>query len=194
MSTSNRNKCLQYFITLPRWYQLENFSEIANKLPPRKWCYIVQEDHDDDDKNLERNSKIHYHVSIIFKKGISKSNLLKWIKNEWPDDYARIDVQATRSFTNVLDYLKKESIISYEDGERPSKLRDSSSKAMDKAITFLEQAQKKIEADRRWEDWKYWLGTDWMDEASREIADARSWLDHLYNDGPRPYSSPPVSD
>lgn len=118
---SNRNKCTQYFLTFPRWETLTDLGIIKVRLPPVSWIFVVQEDHDEDDQDLNRNSKIHYHVSLIFKKGIAKSGLLAWLQKEWPSDWKRIDVQATKSFQNTLDYLRKESNVFYEYGTRPGR-------------------------------------------------------------------------
>lgn len=114
----NRHGVYQWFITWSRWGPY-TFAEVIDKLPPTKWCYIVEEDHEDPDKDVERNSMIHLHASVVFKHEIAFHKLRRWIEKTWPDDYKRIDYEPTKSFKDALDYCRKESLEFMERGCRP---------------------------------------------------------------------------
>ena len=114
---TNRNKISQFFITFPQWERYESPEVLAKLLPPYKWIYAVQEDHDSD-KDVK---DIHYHVAIIVKYPITKAKMLTYFKSKFPDCYKRIDVQAMASVNSSIEYFNKESAIFYEDGIRPKK-------------------------------------------------------------------------
>lgn len=107
----NRNKISQFFITYPKWVEYESPKRMMDFLPPCKWAYIVQENHED--------NGIHYHVACIVKYPITKAKLLLYFKGTFPDQYKRIDVQAMASWKSSIEYLQKESLIFYEHGSRP---------------------------------------------------------------------------
>jgi len=98
MADSNRNPIKQWFITFPqtdttRQAFLESF-------PPYELGMVAQESHQD--------GGLHLHMLIVLKKALTKSKLLQYIQRKWPDDYKRINVQITKSKSDVADYLHKE--------------------------------------------------------------------------------------
>lgn len=116
MTSNNRNKTLQWFVTFPRCTNLsscnrEELGTFAHKFPPYEWVYVVCEKHDE-----PGDPDSHYHMSIKFIKGITHSKLLDWIKLQWPDDWKRIHIAPTRSLIKTVQYMKKESLLHYEDG------------------------------------------------------------------------------
>lgn len=125
MPITNRNKVSNYFVTFPRWEEVE-LSSIPDKLPGASYYFIVKEEHEDADPDPERCSMIHYHISIVLKQGITFKKLLDWIKREWPSDWKRIEIETTKSFDKSIDYLKKESRDYLEFGQRPDKKKMSS--------------------------------------------------------------------
>lgn len=124
MPITNRNKVTHYFITFPRWKQVD-LKEIPNKLPPMAWYIIVEEKHEDEDPDKERNSMIHYHISLILKQGIPFKKFIDWITKEWPHDYKRIKLETTKSWEDSIEYCKKESKNFLEFGENPVKKKMS---------------------------------------------------------------------
>lgn len=108
MPVTNRNKVSNYFITFPRWTEVD-MQSIADKLPKMSYYIIVKEFHDDNDKDVTRNSMIHYHISLILKQGLPFKKFLDWIKREWPEDWKRVKLETTKSFDDSVDYLTKES-------------------------------------------------------------------------------------
>lgn len=133
--SDNRHKIGQFFITLPRWKDVDDLHEIYKMLPPTNWCYIVKEFHDDVDPDKSRNSNIHYHMSVILRNKISKKKLLAWFENIFPNDYKRIDIEATKNFEATLLYMQKESKICFESGTRPVALAKKKAISLQKITT-----------------------------------------------------------
>lgn len=106
MSVENRNKCKQYFITFP--HRLGTKEQFARDMPPWDWCWCAEEGLDTDNP--------HFHCLVKLKHGISKSAYLTWIRTRFPNDYKRIDVQATRSLTDSISYTSKEDPKPFEEG------------------------------------------------------------------------------
>lgn len=135
----NRNPISQWFITFPQW---ENYSDIRTFkkfIPESSWGLVVKESH--------KEGGIHYHLVCRLEKAISKSNLLKWFEKKFPNDYKRIDVQATKSLSGAIEYLNKEQLDVFEWGKRIqlpawlSKLRDEM--FSDEAIAEAELNEKR---------------------------------------------------
>lgn len=118
----NRHKCTQYFITFSRWKEYEHLKELADIFQEHSWIYIVQEEHDDEDHNRDRNSIIHYHVSIVLKHGIPWKKMVRWITRCFPNDWKRVKIEKTKVFESALSYMKKESTVFFEFGKRPSRV------------------------------------------------------------------------
>jgi len=55
-------------------------------------------------------------MGIVFKKGISKANLLDWIVCKFPSDHKRIHISGIRSMSRWQDYCKKEDADVFERG------------------------------------------------------------------------------
>lgn len=115
---TNRNKCKQWFYTFPQTNEEKfNFRDNLQDIHTMKYYKIVQETHKDGGK--------HLHAVIVLNKGLSKSQILKKIKNKYPDNYKRIDVQSIRSVKHAINYLSKEdtapleSVGSYQDPRNP---------------------------------------------------------------------------
>lgn len=115
---TNRNKCKQWFYTFPQTTEEKHiFRDKLQKIHSLKYYKIVQETHKDGGK--------HLHAVIVLKNGLSKSQILKKLKNIYPDCYKRIDVQSTRSIKHAIQYLSKEdtspleSSGSYQDPRNP---------------------------------------------------------------------------
>lgn len=125
MPVTNRNKVCNFFITFPRWEEVE-LSSIPQKLPKMVYYFIVKENHDDSDPDPERNSMVHYHISLVLKQGIPFKKFLDWIKAEWPSDWKRIKLETTKSFDDSIEYCKKESRDFLEFGVNPVKKNKSS--------------------------------------------------------------------
>ncbi len=113
LEMTNRNKVKSWSITFPqsgdveRKYFLESF-------PPCEEGICVREIHED--------GGYHLHLGIKLKKGIKKTTMLNWIKARWPNDYKRIDVQATRSIKCWYEYLEKEDPDGYKVLDKTCKL------------------------------------------------------------------------
>lgn len=118
--TSNRNPCKQWFITFPQTtIDKHAFRDVlAHQLcTGLKYYKICQETHSD--------GGLHLHAAIVLIKPMSKSKILKKLKEIYPNDNKRIDVQSVRSIKHALAYLSKEdkepleSAESYEDPRNP---------------------------------------------------------------------------
>lgn len=96
---NNRNPVRQWSITFPQSGDVGR-QAFADSFPPATALKCCREEHKEDGH--------HLHLGIKLKKGISKSKMLKWIAKKWPNDYKRIDVQATRSIECWDEYISKE--------------------------------------------------------------------------------------
>lgn len=105
-----KNPVKQWEITFPQvdneaiketWW--ENF-------PPSVYSICCTETHEDGGK--------HLHMGIVFKKGISKANLLDWIIAKYPCSYKRIHISPIRVMSKWKDYCRKEDPNVYEREEK----------------------------------------------------------------------------
>lgn len=102
MTTVNRNKLKQLFITFPK----SNITKEAFKdhlvamQPTLSYYFVAEETHAD--------GTPHFHAIMKLSSGMSKSNVLTYLKTTFPDDYKRIDVQSVRSMDQSVTYLSKE--------------------------------------------------------------------------------------
>lgn len=120
MSEQKRNghEIAKWFITFPRYVDMkdvtvESMQTIIDNIPPYQYVYIVAEEHDE-----PGTPDAHYHVSIQFKKKITKPKLKKWIDIKFPLHCKSIHYRGTGSFKRALDYCKKESAMCLELGEK----------------------------------------------------------------------------
>lgn len=104
---TNRNPVKQWFLTFPQWstekYEFRN--ELVTLLSPY-YYKIARETHED--------GKFHYHVILVFKKGLSKARLLKMFKNQYPEDNKRIHIRPVRSIKHAMQYISKEDLSPLE--------------------------------------------------------------------------------
>lgn len=96
----NRNPIKQWAITFSQVRDVTDKLKFAEEFPPAVYSICCEEEHAD--------GGLHLHMGVKLKKGISKANLLKWIKARFPDDYKRIKIQVVRNWDDWMDYLKKE--------------------------------------------------------------------------------------
>lgn len=116
--TRNRNPIKQWFYTFPQTTVTKTeFRDKLDEIHTLKYYKIVQETHENGGK--------HLHAVVVCKKPISKSKILKKIKEIYPNDNKRIDVQPVRSINDALAYLSKEdtcpleSALKYHDPRDP---------------------------------------------------------------------------
>jgi hypothetical protein len=88
----------------------------------------------------------HLHLGIKLKKGLNKKKMLKWIATKWPNDYKRIDVQATRSIDCWDEYISKEDPECYVVLELKDK-RKTRLKLVERARKWLTEAGRDPEKD-----------------------------------------------
>lgn len=100
----NRNPVKNWSITFPQSGEVER-EEFVDTFPPCTKAICSMERHEDGNP--------HLHLGIALKKPLTKAKLLKWIQAKYPDDYKRIDVQATRSIECWSDYISKEDPDAY---------------------------------------------------------------------------------
>lgn len=96
---TNRNKVKNWAITFPQSGDVSR-QGFVDSMPLADAYVCVMETH------IEGG--VHLHLGITLKHGLSKSNLLKWVKNKWENDYKRIDIQAVRSIRQWTEYIMKE--------------------------------------------------------------------------------------
>ncbi|AXQ65563.1 MAG: replication-associated protein [Cressdnaviricota sp.] len=99
MSTANRNKVIQWEITFPQSGETPK-DTFHSCFPPATYSICAKEAHADGNP--------HLHLGIKLKKGISKSNLLKFVEKRFPNDYKRIHVSPIKSWDQWIDYCHKE--------------------------------------------------------------------------------------
>lgn len=100
----NRHSVKNWAITFPQTEM--GREDFLRCLPPCEEAFVAREEHKD--------GGFHLHCGIKLKKGITKKKMLDWLVKKFPNDYKRIDVQATRSIKNWKDYIGKEDPEVYE--------------------------------------------------------------------------------
>lgn len=140
--SSNRHPVKKWSITFPQCGEVER-KEFADSFPPFVCCVCARETHED--------GGFHLHLGLELKKGLSKSKLLTWIKSKWPQDYKRIDVQATRSARDWEEYLSKEDPEPFR-VEKVKVKRETAEEAMNAVMQDLMQGflwEKEAKRDAR---------------------------------------------
>lgn len=108
--TKNRNPVKQFFITFPKSGLVDKviFRDSLLRFDP-EYYKVSQETHAD--------GTPHLHAVLKCKNKYSKSFVLKYFKEKYPDDYKRIDVEPVRSIKNAIQYISKEDSEPLESGE-----------------------------------------------------------------------------
>lgn len=97
---TNRNPVKQLFITFPKsTVDKHTFRDSLLKFSP-DYYKVVEERHKD--------GTPHLHAIVRFKNKYSKSFVLKKFKEDYPNEYKRIDVKPVRSIKQSIKYLSKE--------------------------------------------------------------------------------------
>jgi len=96
----NRNPIKQWFVTFPQVNGVIEKEEFHKMFPPSDYSLTAKEEHE--------NGGYHFHMILKLVKGITKSNMIKWIKAKFPEDYKRIDVQTIRNLDDAITYCNKE--------------------------------------------------------------------------------------
>ena len=105
-----RNPIKQWFYTFPQTTVTKTeFRDKLNEIHTMKYYKIVQESHENGGK--------HLHGVVVLKTPITKTKILKKIKELYPNDNKRIDVQPVRSINDSLAYLSKEDTAPLESAE-----------------------------------------------------------------------------
>lgn len=100
----NRNPCKQWEITYPQCAEMKR-QDFAESFPPYHDVIVAEEEHKD--------GGVHLHMGVKFKKGITKSKLLAWIKIRYPNDWKRIHFSPLKSVKAFWDYCQKEDPTPY---------------------------------------------------------------------------------
>ena len=102
MSKPNRNPLKQIFYTFPQSGNVSqgDFLEVILSMTQVDYYKIATETHEDGNP--------HFHAYVKYSRGITKAKILKSLKNKYPNDYKRIDVQACKSPQDAVNYLDKE--------------------------------------------------------------------------------------
>lgn len=97
--TENRHKIQQWCMTFPQCGDVTK-QVFADSLPPIKVGYFATEEHED--------GGLHIHTSFKLKNAIYKKAMLKWLTVKWPNDWKRIQFEATKYLGAWEDYVGKE--------------------------------------------------------------------------------------
>lgn len=114
----NRNPVKQFFITFPKSnVDKVTFRDTILRFGP-DYYKVVEEKHKD--------GTPHLHCVLRTKNSYTKKFILTYLKEKFPDDYKRIDVEPVRSIKHALNYLSKEDtspLVSgeYEERRNPKK-------------------------------------------------------------------------
>ena len=126
----NRNKLLQWAITFPQYQRCaatksegrQTNAEILDKttfhtnFPPNNYVCCCEEEHED--------GGWHLHMGIKLKNTITKVKLMEWGKENFPNDYHRIQYKVVTHWPGWIDYCNKEDPRCYSLGslERKKKM------------------------------------------------------------------------
>lgn len=105
---ANRNPVKQLFITFPHsTVDKQTFRDTLLRFDP-DYYKVCEEKHKD--------GTPHLHAVVRFKNKYSKTFILNYYKELYPDDYKRIDIKPIRSIKNAINYLSKEDGDPLESG------------------------------------------------------------------------------
>lgn len=112
--TTNRNPLQKWFITFPKSGSVEktDFLKILEELS-LTYYIICKETHLD--------GTPHLHAVIWLKDKLSKSKVLKFFKEKYPDSNKRIHVKSVRNLSASIEYCKKEDAQYLESPSGPPK-------------------------------------------------------------------------
>lgn len=113
---TNRNPVKQLFITFPH--------STVDKCIFRDDLLRFEPDYYKVCEEKHKDGSPHLHAVVRFKNKYSKSFVLKYFKEKYPEDYKRIDVKPVRSIKKSITYLSKEDANPlesgpYEDNRKP---------------------------------------------------------------------------
>ena len=98
---NNRHPLQKFFVTFPKSGLITKHEFLAICKEMKLAYYIAcQETHED--------GTPHIHVLLWLKSKKTKSRLLKFFKDKFPNDNKRIHVQSVRNFKATIEYCKKE--------------------------------------------------------------------------------------
>lgn len=108
----NRNPLKRFFVTFPKSTESkQQFADRFHEQFPCQYLEIAQESHED--------GTPHLHLVAFLKEKASKTKILKYFKDEYPDDYKRIDIAPVRKPSHALKYIRKEDDDPYTVGQLP---------------------------------------------------------------------------
>lgn len=115
----NRNPCLSFFTTFPQWKVCEkqDLFDILEQAIDTEYLMLAEETHEDGNP--------HFHSIFKLKAKQTYKHIIDLLKNEFPDDYKRIDVQPLKNWNQSIDYLCKEDANPLETGDKPVKMFNS---------------------------------------------------------------------
>lgn len=107
----NRHKIKQWFFTFPKSGDLtrQEFINSLMEFGEAEFAKCVQETHKDGSK--------HLHAIYKFQNGVTKTSILKYLKDEYPNDWKRIHLEPVRSMLKAQQYVEKEDTSPYIIGE-----------------------------------------------------------------------------
>lgn len=95
----NGNKLQRFFLTFPKCNAIDS-EQFASILPP--YNYLIRCD------ELHQDGTPHIHISCHLTDKISKPQLLKIYKENYPGSWKRIHIYPTRNFSASIEYCKKD--------------------------------------------------------------------------------------
>lgn len=122
MKRGTKNPVRQWEITFPQVGSAATRETFHEAFPPSNYSICCRERHADGGE--------HLHMGIVFKKGISKANLLDWIVCKFPEHHKRIHISGIRVMRQWQDYCKKEDPEVFEQGSLEKKKKWSEDELM----------------------------------------------------------------
>ena len=165
MSKGTKNAVKQWEITFPKSGDIAVRDSFHEFFPPSDYSICCQELHSD--------GTLHLHLGLILKKGITKSKLLEWIMEKFPNDYKRIHISGIRSMTHWQDYCRKEDPNVFERGslEKKKMSRYTEQDAMNDVMQEM-MLKAKISGEK----WKYLHSAEY-----HELCELQKYLKWYYD-------------
>lgn len=168
----NRNPVRSFFITFPQWEEdKQGIHDLVSGSFKCSYICTCQEAHAD--------GGIHYHILVKLEEAQTKASLLKRLKELFPNDYKRIDVQPLKNWKQSLSYVSKEDGDLLEMGDKP--ISSFISAAVAKRTRKIALIDEDNDRWSRRQGLEGWLDLQECSDMFRNMSPYEKWIHYPYS-------------